>query len=231
MTTTALLLDVGNTLIYESPSRAGIYAAAATGRGAPVEEETMRELMARAHRELPRVVDGHYRYSDGWFAVFVERIFGGYLGLDAPSRAGLLEQLFERFEDPATFRLFPGAVELLTWARRAGLAVGVVSNWSARLPRLLEAIDLARHLDFVVCSAIERTEKPERRIFEIALEHAGATPAEAVHAGDHPVRDGAAANLGLEVVLVDHFGVHTGSNLPRVGDLGALREWLEGRVG
>lgn len=226
----ALLLDVGNTLVYESPSRAAIYAAEARRLGAAVTEEAMRECMERAHRDLPRVVDGHYRYTDGWFRRFVEHVFHDQLGLPASELPGAMERLFARFEDAATFRVFPGAVELLEWARGAGLVVGVVSNWSARLPRLLEAVDLARRLDFVVCSALERAEKPERRIFEIALGHAGVEPAEAAHAGDHPVRDGAAAELGLHAVLVDHFGALAHSPLPVVGDLPSLRAWLEERV-
>lgn len=230
MSPRALLLDVGNTLIYERPSRAAIYAAEARLRGAEVTDDTMGGHMARAHRELPRVIDGHYRYSDPWFERFIERIFGQYLGLAPDVWAGAVEALFARFEDPDTFHVFPGAVELLTWARKEGLAVGVVSNWSSRLPKLLDGLGLAEHLDFLVCSAIERTEKPERRIFELALAHADVEAREAVHVGDHPVRDGAAANLGIEVVLVDHFGSLGPGSLPKVGDLMALREWIEARL-
>lgn len=230
MSPRALLLDVGNTLIYERPSRAAIYASEARSRGAEVTDEAMGGHMARAHRELPRVVEGHYRYSDAWFGHFIERIFGRYLGLAPEALAGAVDALFARFENPATFHVFPGAVELVTWARREGLVVGVVSNWSSRLPKLLDGLGLAEHLDFLVCSAIERTEKPERRIFELALSNAGVEAREALHAGDHPVRDGAAVNLGIEVVLVDHFGSLGPTPLPKVGDLMALREWVEGRL-
>ncbi len=229
MAITTLLLDFGNTLAYEHPSRAAIYGRAGRERGLAVSDETMAECMARAHRDLPRVHLGHYRYSDGWFEAFIEHIFHGLLELPADQLRDLTADLFERFEDPGNFRLFPGVEQLFATVQRLRLTVGVVSNWSARLPRLLEELDLARRLDFVVCSAIERAEKPEQKIFELALERAEARAQEAVLAGDHPIKDGAASQLGIEVVLVDHFGQNAGAGLPRVGDLTQLAEWLEER--
>ncbi len=203
----AIFLDLGNTLVREVPSRFEIYAEAARGRGIAIEGPAMKALMARAHAALPREIEGHFRYSDAWFEAFVRRIFHAELGLPPSSLPSLTAELFARFEDPRTFALHPGARELLEALRARGLVVGIVSNWSARLPRVLRAVEIDRSIDFFLCSALERMEKPDPAIFHAALARAGARPDQALHAGDHPEKDvrGARA-VGLEAVLVDHGG-------------------------
>lgn len=255
----AVSLDVGGTLLYERPSRFAIYAEAARDRGLQVSDEDMRSRMGQAHRRLPRELNGAFRYSDPWFKAFIAEIYGGSgpgfgdtgtgtlgtgsvgspgaqtgLGLPQGELAPLTEELFERFENPATFRLFPGVRELLDGLRRAGVRVGVTSNWSARLPQVLHALDLAGAFDFVVCSALDRTEKPEPRIFELALERAGCPASETIHVGDRVDLDGAARNVGLEVAIIDHYGKlltepptgPDGAPLTIVRDLDDLRERL-----
>jgi len=211
----AVLLDVGGTLLGEARPRAAIYADAARSRGIDVDDARMLALMRRAHRALPVVLDGAYRYSDRWFQAFIGKIFADELGLDRARLADATEELFARFEDADTFRVFPGCVELLDACRARGLALGVVSNWSARLPRVLAATGLAERLDFVVCSALERCEKPDRAIFELALERAGVPASAALHAGDHVRNDGyGAREAGIEPVLVEHGGRQAASVPP-----------------
>ena len=113
MTLKTVLLDVGNTLLLEQPTRAEIYARAARTRGLQVEERRMLELMRSAHDALPELIDGAYRYTDPWFEVYIARIFHDELGLATDELPALTHELFESFSDPATFRLFPGAMELL----------------------------------------------------------------------------------------------------------------------
>ncbi len=219
----ALLLDVGNTLVRETPSRFVIYAEAARKRGIPIEPAQMRARMARAHRELPLVIDGGYRYSDPWFRAFIERVFGGMLALPRGTVAEITAELFERFEAPATFRVVPGAHELLRVARGEGLVVGVVSNWSARLPRVLSVLGLESSFDFVLCSALEGMEKPDPAFFRAALAHAHAAPGDALHAGDDWVYDvEGARGIGIEAVLVDHDG-HEPSLIERARTTGVRR--------
>ncbi len=218
----AVFLDVGGTLLAEDTPRPAIYARAARKRGIDVCDERMLELMREVHRELPIEIDGAYRYSDSWFAAFIERIFVDRLGLDPRRRADVIAELFAAFEDAATFRMFPGTVGLLAELRERGIVVGIVSNWSARLPKLLDVLELAPRLDFVVCSAIDRVEKPDPAIFRLALERSGAAPGEALHAGDHLKKDAAALDAGVAFVLVDHAGAHPTCPYERVTDLPSL---------
>jgi REG-2-like HAD superfamily hydrolase len=225
MSLKAVFIDVGNTLLYEKPSRFEIYAERARSRGFPLDADEMRKCMQRAHRELPREVGGAFRYSDPWFGLYIERIFHDYLGLLKADLQPVRDELFGRFSDPATFEFFAGGRELLLDLKARGLKVGVVSNWSARLPRLLDDLGIAQHVDFVLCSAIERLEKPDPLIFEKALRLAGVRPDEALHAGDDYEKDLLGPRrVGMRSILVDHFGTADAAHVPRVNDLFELRE-------
>lgn len=201
----AVFLDVGNTLVHERPSRFEIYAGTARAHGLDVPTERMDALMRAAHRELPREIAGAWRYTDRWFERYLERIFCEGLGLQREHLAPLASELFARFSDPATFVLHEGALELCEALRAQGLVVGIVSNWSPRLPGLLESLGVSARAHFVLCSALERAEKPGPEIFRRALERAGVRPDEALHAGDDLEKDyHGARRAGLRAVLVDH---------------------------
>lgn len=220
----ALLIDFGHTLARERSSRAALYAAAARARGLAVDEARMAAAMRAAHESLPREIGGAWRYSDAWFERFLERVFLDELALAPAELPGLARELFERFAEPRTFELVPGAAELLDAARARGLVVGLVSNWSPHLAPVLAGLGLAERLDFVLCSAEERLEKPDPALFERALARAGVRADEALHAGDDPEKDLAGARrAGLRAVLVDPEGRHLGA-WPRVRGLEELAE-------
>lgn len=229
----AISLDLGHTLVFEQPSRHAIYAEAARARGLRVTDEEMRERMREANQALPERIEGAYRYSDRWFRRFIERIFHAGLELPSDRLPELTDELFARFESPSTFRLFPGALELLAGVRAAGLPLGLISNWSARLPRLLDNLGLSEHFDFVLCSALEGVEKPDARLFLRAAELAGVRPQQLLHAGDREHEDGGALDAGCQAVIVEAFGpagLRRRPELPRVADLEQLLSWIRARL-
>lgn len=230
MSLRAVFFDVGNTLLAEEPSRYEIYAEVARSRGRDVTPQTMARVMRTAHDDVPRKIQGAFRYSDPWFRAFIHRIFCQNLGLSPREVGGITDELFGRFEDPATFRVFPGARELLAELRERGVALGVISNWSERLPRVLEGLGLASSFDAVLCSAIERVEKPDPAIFAAALERLGVPASAALHVGDHPVKDGAARDVGLDFVLLDHLGRHPGAPEPRAASFEEFGRLLRERL-
>jgi HAD superfamily hydrolase (TIGR01549 family) len=233
MTIQAVFLDFGNTLARERVARHAIYAEAARPHAPATSPARMRELMQRAYRELPIEIGGHWRFTDGWFDAYIERIFHRYLGLDRDCLPAVSAELFARFRDPATYEFFPGAVELVAELVLRGLRVGLISNWSPHLAGILSGLGGLERLDPLLCSAIERLEKPEPELFRRALERAGIEPGDAIHAGDHLENDyhGALA-VGMRAVLVDHeralSGVADTSHSPviRVDSLFALKEHL-----
>ena len=68
--------------------------------------------------------------------------------------------------------------------KASGLIVGVISNSNGTVRSILEKTGLARDLDFIIDSGVVGVEKPDPRIFHLALEHARVPAAAACYVGD-----------------------------------------------
>jgi len=98
----------------------------------------------------------------------------------------------------------PQALEALALVRSSGARAAAISNSNGSVASVLAAVGLGSQLDFVVDSGQVGVEKPNPRIFELALARAGVAPSEAAYVGDFysiDVRGATAA--GLRAVLLD----------------------------
>lgn len=77
-----------------------------------------------------------------------------------------------------------GMVELARELGRRGVTVAVLSNSEGGLAELLADIGIADAFAAIIDSGRVGFEKPDRRIFDYALEAVGAAGAEAIHIGD-----------------------------------------------
>jgi putative hydrolase of the HAD superfamily len=113
----------------------------------------------------------------------------------------------------------------------AGVALGVISNFEEWLERLLEGLGIADYFDVRVISGIEGLEKPDPRIFRLALDRAGVPPERAAYVGDNPVLDiEPAARLGMFPVLIDRRNRYPGA-AARITSMAELPERLAARAG
>ena len=130
------------------------------------------------------------------------------------------ERALAALMDAIRFEAWEDAPVALAELRAAGLRLVVVSNWDCSLRSVLEAVGLAEHLDGVVTSAEVGAAKPDRRIFEAALEIAGCAPERAVHVGDSHEQDfdGARA-VGIRPVMLDRSGTAGISSLAKLPPL------------
>lgn len=104
---------------------------------------------------------------------------------------------------PSSLHVFEDAVPALESLKRRGLPVGIVSNWQCGLESFCEELGLRRYVDFVISSAEVGFEKPDRRIFELALAKLGLPAESVVHVGDHPLEDyRGAREAGLNALLL-----------------------------
>ena len=101
----------------------------------------------------------------------------------------------------------PEAAAALRRVKAAGLGAGVISNSNGRAGAILRAAGLGAELDFVIDSGIVGVEKPDPRIFALALEAARAAAGEAVYVGDlYSVDVLGARAAGLDAILIDPRG-------------------------
>lgn len=140
----------------------------------------------------------------------------------------LLEPLLKTEEDLAygeqsiLFRGYRDVIPCFERLRSRGVRLAVVSNWDYTLHRVLRMFGYHRFLEVELASLEEGVEKPDPRLFWIALERLGIQPCEAVHIGDNPIDDveGAAA-AGMRSVLIDRTGA-----LPGIRSLDELERAL-----
>lgn len=90
-----------------------------------------------------------------------------------------------------------------------GYILGVVSNSDGRIKSAFEQAGLSSYFDFFIDSFIVGVEKPDPRIFRLAIEHAGVDCNEAAYVGDlYPVDVVGARSAGLLPILYDPFDLN-----------------------
>ncbi|MGW5652274.1 HAD family hydrolase [Streptomyces humi] len=119
----------------------------------------------------------------------------------------LHDALYERHMTPAAWTPYPDTAEVLRTLRAHGVGVGVVSNIGWDLRPVFRAHGLDAYVDAYVLSYEHGVQKPDPRLFTVALEALGAEPGETVMVGDSRPADGGAAALGCRVHFVDHLPV------------------------
>jgi HAD superfamily hydrolase (TIGR01509 family) len=126
--------------------------------------------------------------------------------------ADFVEDFIGAFE----FRTLPGAEPALRKLRSAGLALACVANWDVSLEDYLGRAGVARFFDAVVSAAEAGAQKPDPRVFKIALERLGVAPERTLHIGDDGAdRDGArAAGLAFEPVPLATLPARLGLGAP-----------------
>ncbi len=237
----AVSLDVGWTLAYPRESMWEIFADVCRGAGVAVSAEETESMVRslwlvgqrRAEEHLRS--GGQYSDSDEEFAAqfrFLGQLIFGQLGVRGDTET-LMEEFFRRFWQPDQWQVFPDALDTIRTLRALGLRVGVLSNAPSDMPKLLDRLGILPYLDYVVISAREGTRKPDRRIFQRAIELAGASADQVVHVGDMYVEDVLGGrHAGVHTFLIERgkhalFPNHAESEGRNLADLRVLRSLAE----
>jgi HAD superfamily hydrolase (TIGR01509 family) len=142
--------------------------------------------------------------------------FAGMLegaGVRHPVLEEALERMHLRQQHPSLLwaRPMEGARHALDALAALGVRACCVSNSDGRAEHHLVECGVRDGLEFVVDSQLEGVEKPDPRIFEIALGKLGLPPERAVYVGDiRGVDETGARAAGMHFVLIDPFGDYAG---------------------
>ena len=223
----AIFFDSGNTLIFP---RLEELAQDLTGQGFPAEVEDFHAAERAGKQkldewlwpqirqgEVPRTID-HF-YWGAYLRALVERI-----GAPESEHGRLMMRVADGFRDITLWsRILPETPPYLDKLRAEGYSLGVISNSVGTMEEQLARLDLARHFEMVIDSAVVGVEKPHPEIFEIALRRAGVEPREAAFVGDtHATDIGGAQLAGLRGVLMDRVGAYPNAACPRINSLPEL---------
>jgi len=213
-----VFFDAAETLFHVHGSVGEIYLEHAVQFGfqkTPDSLPAIRQAFGRAFREAPPPIfaatdPAHIKQSERlWWFDIVHNVF---------YRVGMFErfddffdQVFQVFEEPASWKLFPETRSTLSLLREQGLELGIVSNFDSRLFTLLRGLGIEQAFDTITISSLSHAAKPAPKIFLSALEKHAIDPAEALHVGDSPRDDvEGATKAGLKALLLDRRGEYRG---------------------
>jgi len=168
-----------------------------------VQAELLRRLTAPTGRSVEMTPEAAHAWDNRDLAPHLHR--EAYLHVLRES--GLADEhadsLYRRVIDPASWTPYPDTAGVLAGLKRRGITTAVVSNIAFDVRPAFAAIGAKEDVDEFVLSFEVGSVKPDRRIFETALERLGVAAADAVMVGDSDEADGGARAVGCTFVLVD----------------------------
>jgi putative hydrolase of the HAD superfamily len=232
----AVLLDAGGTLVRLDFEW---IAAMVTGLGHRLdvsavrraEVEGRRRYDASAHPSLAADAPHPALGSRG----DVRAYFVGML-----EAAGVPQELFDAAEQAMHARqaepiglwakTMEGAPGMLVELRARGLRLAVVSNSDGRAEAHLVEGGVREGIEFVVDSQLVGIEKPDPRIFEIALDRMSVRADRALYVGDiRSVDEAGAQAAGMHGVIIDPEGDYVTGGRPTIATIGDLPIWIDAR--
>jgi len=156
-----------------------------------------------------------------------EDFFRGWMGA-----AGIPEREFRDILD--RFRILhaeacmwrvvrPGTHEALDRLKSAGLKLAIVSNAEGRVEADARRFGIAKYFDVIIDSHVVGVEKPNPKIFQLALDALGVSPEQAMYAGDiYSIDMIGARAAGITGKLIDQHGMYHWVEHAKIRHVGEL---------
>ena len=164
--------------------------------------QTTEMFSADAMRDMRKAVAhefAEFRHD----LTFLRRTALARIGIAAGYGDGLVDAAMQVFDDARnTVDLYPEVRPALRALREKHVLIAVTNGNAS-----LERIGIADLFDGFVSARTAGAAKPERQIFDTAVNAGGATPQQTLHVGDHPEYDiGGARAAGLKTAWVNRHG-------------------------
>lgn len=219
-----VFLDAGGVLVFPNWD---LVAAALARHGVTTSGAALAAVEWDAKHAVDTGAAGEPDLVRGWLVfgqVFTRAGVTDRAAIDAAltelQRYHAEHNLWERVPD--------GVIPALQRLRASGRKLVVVSNANGRIAAALGRTGIAPHVDVIIDSFDMGVEKPDPRLFELALTRAGARAATTLHVGDlfHTDVVGARA-AGIRAVLLDMADLYGAFDCERVRSLGELADKLD----
>lgn len=206
----AILFDLGSTLIYAKDPWPPIYRQA---------DRALADVLRRAGIDLDpdRFYEDYTSFMDAYYSMQDEK------NIEQTSFSALQELLAEKgYHDIPDAVLLDAldaeyavtqtnwfaeedAIPTLQTLRKEGYRLGMVSNTShdKNVQQLVDRLGFRPFFEIIVTSAALGIRKPDRRIFQVALDHFSLPPDSVAMVGDTPSADLEGANqLGMYSIWI-----------------------------
>ena len=201
MDVASVLFDLGGTLMWPEPPGEVLFCEACQLIGFEVSPCSLLEVMAEVDRQMyvPLPIT---RTQEADFFAYGNMVALRKLGCDATMSHGWF--IHHYIHDRIHYHKFFDVDDVLSSLKAAGLQLGVVTNAVPSIRDRISELGLGSYFDAIVLSGEVGYEKPDTRIFTIALKHLSAHPEKTVHVGDSYSADiEGAHNVGITPVLLD----------------------------
>jgi HAD superfamily hydrolase (TIGR01509 family) len=217
-----LFLDAGGVLCHPSWTRV---STALAQEGVHISAALLAAAEPLAKRDIDKatVIGATDDKARGWLYFNKVLEYAGVTLCEATDAAlGVLRE-YHRI-DNLWEDVPPDVVPALERFRAQGLTLVVVSNANGRLRHLFDRLGLAPLFDVLLDSHDWHVEKPDPRLFHIALEQAKAQPEHTAHVGDlfHVDVEGARAAGLREGILLDSANLYPHVDCRRISRLDEL---------
>jgi putative hydrolase of the HAD superfamily len=205
-----IFFDAVGTLFGVRGSVGQMYALVAQEFGVELDATTIDRCFMAAFRGAPpmafpgcdpaSIPSQEYEW---WYQLGIETFTRSGDYAKFPNFPAFFRQLYAFFASPAPWEVYSDVPDYLAQLRSAGYRLGIISNFDSRLFAVLDGLHLAPWFEQVVISSYAGAAKPDRRIFEYALEQMGIAPQDACHVGDSRKEDyEGAIGAGLSAFLL-----------------------------
>lgn len=211
-----VFFDAAGTLFDVHGSVGHIYSSIAARHGVTASPEEINRAFRTAFRErslrgLMTAGEDVTRAEKEWWFDVVRAVFEGRM--PEPVLRDYFHEVFEAFRRGEVWRLFPETRAALTRLRGAGCRLGIVSNFDSRLFDVLRDLGIEACFETVTLSWRAGAAKPDRKIFQAAVDAMHTSAGKSVHVGDSHSEDFLGArNAGLCAIHLDRGGNCTGND-------------------
>ena len=132
-------------------------------------------------------------------------------------------EVYQYFATIEPWKIFSDTIACLEHWRDRGVELGVISNFDTRLIEVLDILNLSEFFTSITISSVAGAAKPEKNIFQIALNKHQIIAQQAWHIGDSVVADyHGAKNVGINSFWLNRQAqlLNIKNQLPNLSSLG-----------
>lgn len=225
-----LLFDLDGTLITRHPSSLDVFFRMVEQHCRPPNPEAYRKTRQFVHYywasspEAARDIQEYGKFTPAFWENYLARQCLAY-GCSTQEAGDVSVKLAPRWEDayqPETV-VAPDVHPTLQTLRDAGYTLGLVSNRSLPFEEEINELGLEEYFAFSFTAGEIESWKPDKRIFDHALNLAGSDPGRSAYIGDNYYADILGARKwGLYPVLIDRLDTFPDAECLVIKSLGDL---------
>ncbi|MFM1842182.1 MAG: hypothetical protein RLZZ490_918 [Cyanobacteriota bacterium] len=206
-----IFFDAMGTLFGLKQSVGEIYAAIAKDHQVTVNVDQLNQTFYQAFKTAPPLAFGDLPATElaqkefDWWHNLAQTVFAKLEVLSYfQDFDTYFKDLYHYFLTPDPWWIYPDVLPLLAACRTAQIPISVISNFDSRLLEILNLLNLTPYFQQVFISSQCLTAKPDRQIFQQALDHHQISPDHAWHIGDSHREDYLGAQgVGMTAFLIE----------------------------